>query len=371
MISTKKINIKTGINIVLIICAFTLFTGCGAQKEAESEPVILAQEEAPMEYTLAIASIEDVQLKETINCVYRQTLDEEISFSVSGKKIEKVYVNTGDAVTKGQLLAELKNGNAQEEIQRLEYQINRNKLLLQYVDVNEKNDIDEKWAQFNYNSDGTEETRVKVNKEIEELKQANRYSREDYQDAIDSDQKQLDALNADVNACRVYAGIDGTVSQIMPGIEGATSTQGEIIMTVIDGSEGVFVSDAIEFAPYFEEGKSLEVIVGVGMAAEPYEVIPYQRNEWNEEMYFEVKTVGDGVVFSVGTSGKIELLTAEAKQVLTVPIISIHSADGKNFVYVVGAEGMREVRWVELGLQGNDKVEIKSGLAEGEKVVLP
>ena len=31
---------------------------------------------------------------------------------------------------------------------------------------------------------------------------------------------------------------------------------------------------------------------------------------------------------------------------------------------------MREVKWIEVGLAGKDKVEIVSGLVEGEKVIL-
>ena len=31
---------------------------------------------------------------------------------------------------------------------------------------------------------------------------------------------------------------------------------------------------------------------------------------------------------------------------------------------------MREVRWIEVGVQGDNNIEILSGLQEGEKVVL-
>ena len=72
----------------------------------------------------------------------------------------------------------------------------------------------------------------------------------------------------------------------------------------------------------------------------------------------------------VGTTGTLYFTMEQREQVLSVPLKAVHEADGAYFVYVLGADNMREVKWIEVGLMGNDLVEVTSGLAEGEKVIL-
>ena len=55
---------------------------------------------------------------------------------------------------------------------------------------------------------------------------------------------------------------------------------------------------------------------------------------------------------------------------LTVPLKAVHLASGKSYVYVLGEGNMREVKWIETGLFGDETVEILSGLTEGEKVII-
>ena len=58
------------------------------------------------------------------------------------------------------------------------------------------------------------------------------------------------------------------------------------------------------------------------------------------------------------------------QNVLTLPVGAIKNAGEKHYVYVLGEGDVREARWVETGLFGDSLVEILSGLAEGEKVIL-
>jgi HlyD family secretion protein len=70
-----------------------------------------------------------------------------------------------------------------------------------------------------------------------------------------------------------------------------------------------------------------------------------------------------------GMSGKVEILIDELNDVLYVPIQSVVTVEEKELCYVkVG--GREEKREVVTGLFNDDFVEIKSGLTEGEKVLL-
>ena len=60
----------------------------------------------------------------------------------------------------------------------------------------------------------------------------------------------------------------------------------------------------------------------------------------------------------------------EHKNVLTLPVDAVHNADGKNYVYVLGENNIWETKWITVGLEGKDNVEITDGLSEGDMVIL-
>ena len=91
-----------------------------------------------------------------------------------------------------------------------------------------------------------------------------------------------------------------------------------------------------------------------------------EGSDWYLRAYIDKP---EGVNIEVGKEGTISIETGRAENVITVPVSSLYTADGKDYVYVLTDDNMREVRWVEVGLQGNDTIEIKSGLNEGERVV--
>lgn len=66
----------------------------------------------------------------------------------------------------------------------------------------------------------------------------------------------------------------------------------------------------------------------------------------------------------------VDILLGEVKNVLKIPIEAVKAdKSGKSFVYVIKNEVLTEKK-VVLGLQSDMEAEIKSGLSEGEKVVL-
>ena len=68
---------------------------------------------------MAAASVSDVKKTGKTSCTYQQVNDQSLSFSVSGQRVSKVYVEEGDNVQKGQLLAELDIGNSKDQIRTL------------------------------------------------------------------------------------------------------------------------------------------------------------------------------------------------------------------------------------------------------------
>ena len=53
-----------------------------------------------------------------------------------------------------------------------------------------------------------------------------------------------------------------------------------------------------------------------------------------------------------------------------MPIIAVQNRDGQRSVQVLGAQGQPELRAVEIGLSDGVRGEVKSGLKEGERVIM-
>ena len=97
-----------------------------------------------------------------------------------------------------------------------------------------------------------------------------------------------------------------------------------------------------------------------------------QTNFWDSEVKVYVTDVSiDGThdFLKTGMTGKVTVIIDTLENVLHVPIQSVVTVDKKKVCYVKAEKGSKK-REVETGLFNDDFVEIKSGLAEGEKVLL-
>lgn len=352
----------------ICVAAIMLLSGCGRQ-ETEDPMVIVEQEEQDQSvYELAVVTRGDLEQTQRVKCTYKQTEEQEVSFNLSGRLVEEVYVREGETVKAGDLLAQLSDGSLEQDITRLEYSIARNELLLEYANKNEQLELSR--VNVNYTYFIPEGSGIEKNKEIKEIQQRYRYLREDYHDALELDRLELDGLKQELEQNRVYAQIDGTVYDMKEELEGSTSRLGETIMTIVDNSQCIFETSVPEYAHCFKDGEGVPMQFTSGGQAYEYELLPYRMNEWGETQMFIVAGGLDGAGVEVGDSGTMILKTDSRTQVLYVPSAAVHSADNGAYVYVQGQDDVREVKWVETGLYADQGVEIVSGLEEGERVIV-
>lgn len=84
----------------------------------------------------------------------------------------------------------------------------------------------------------------------------------------------------------------------------------------------------------------------------------------------DIDILGNTQDLKIDFDADVDILIGEVKQVLKIPTEAIRTEkNGKNFVYVVENEVLSE-KEIVLGLQSDMEAEIKSGLAQGEKVIL-
>lgn len=348
-----------------------LATSAACGQPEEEDKLIIAETESEEEvYSLAVVTLGDVIDTESIRCTYVQVNDEEVSFSVSGKIVSAVYVEKGDEVQKGQLLAELVSSGVAEEIRDLEYTIVRNQILYEQSLVDEEDELYGRWLKFQYQS-GLRESDVEAwEADKESIAQKYQYLREDYQDAIYIAQTRLAELQKEAAQGRIYAGMSGTVSYVKPDLAGSTTINGEMVIKIIDGTECVFESESVEYAECFTEDTLSNFLIVTDTGAVKCQLKPYEMEKWGDRLYFALAEDGVNLNVSVGNAGTLSVVTQYKADVLTIPARTVHIADGKSYVYVVGDNNMREVKWIETGMYGDSNVEILSGLEEGEKVIL-
>jgi RND family efflux transporter MFP subunit len=70
-----------------------------------------------------------------------------------------------------------------------------------------------------------------------------------------------------------------------------------------------------------------------------------------------------------GMSARVEIITDEHKNVVTLPLESVFDEDGKQVVYRLKGKELKRVE-VKTGLSDNRRIEVVSGLAKGERVSL-
>lgn len=360
----KKIKL-----IVSFFLLVTVLTGCIPMEEPHDRLIIAPEDTVINNYTLAVVGRGDVLLTKDLRCTYEELYRQELSFSVGGKIVQKVYVSQGDHVKKGQILAELSNDGIDDKVKNLEYQIARNQIYLDNAQINEDYEISTLWLQFMYQSGQTQAERNALMEAVEKVQQRYRYEREDYELAVKYDTMVLKELRKEAATSKLYAELDGVVTFLQTGLEGTVSVQDRKIMEISNDSECIFVVNETEYASYFEEGVPVEMEFYMGANKGTYRIMPYQPEKWTKEQLLFTLAEDPGRDLEPSSFGRITLLLEERKDVLCISKSAVHVADEKSFVYRLNEENLREVVWVETGLYGNDTVEILSGLEEGEWII--
>ena len=344
-------------------------SACGSVEE-ESVVVVDGSESDSSAYTLIPVTREDVVLTHRLEASYMQGNEQTVSFSTGGRRIFKVYVDRGDKVKRGDLLMELDVGDTQDRIDDLEYAIADNELKLKYLDEEEKMDKDAAYNSFVYNDPDIDEDDLAVyDKYVDSINQNYRYSREDLEDELEFDRKKLSELNALMSSAKVYSVMNGTVYSIADDLEGSVSKKDDAVMVIVDNASGMFETNDPEYASFFHEGEAVHLEGQYKQAVRNYEVVPYAIGSWGDKQIFEVISGDEEEGVEVGTTGTIIVETNRRDDVLSLPLDAVYYADGKPYVYMLDENEFKQMIWIETGLEGDDRIEIVSGLNEGDKVV--
>ena len=200
-------------------------------------------------------------------------------------------------------------------------------------------------------------------------------------------QKQrLEKLHKQIEACTIRAPAAGQVvywssteQWVRVKIEqGATISEGQKIITIPDASKmKVEIKVHETWIDKIQVGQKAEISIAAfpekTFSGEVLKKAPLADAEnWlNPDLKVYATDIGiDGThdALKTGMTGKVTVIIDKLQDVLYVPIQSVVTVEDKKICYVAGSPAQK--REVETGLFNDNFVEIKSGLAEGEKVLL-
>ena len=201
--------------------------------------------------------------------------------------------------------------------------------------------------------------------------------------AIRSGEAQLKEARENLLKTTVYAPISGTVSRV--SVEKGERVVGTSQMA---GTELLRIADFSRMEVAVEVGENDIVRIAAGDSVR-VEVDAYPGHRFrglvtqiansakNLDAHFEqvtnfavrIELLPDSVRFLPGMSAAVSIRTEERKDCLAVPAGSIFTRNRETYLWIVGPGNTAQARKVTTGIQQADRIEIREGLADGERVV--
>lgn len=360
-----------GIGVLFFALSMTLsLAGCSNTAGDEELVILYGEEETeevagdlPVEYA-------DVVKTQSISVRYSAAVTVDLAFDVERVKIDSVLVTNGEAVKRGQLLISLVNNtDIEAERENILYTIER--LELQKARTLDQKEYDITLARFNIAMDGKlggDEKKQAEKEALEEIDKKYYYTLQDFDDKIAIQYLKLEYLEKNNVDHNIYAPMDGIVEYLREGLEGTTTVIGKTVITLKDPDDMYFFASDPLAATYLE-GMDSVIITPNGSSGVQYEAVPEALSDGNGLKFV---LIGDSATESIaeGTNGYIVIELGRRDNVLSVPKAAVHRAGDQTYVYVVDEDGYRRYREVVIGLEGDDRTEIISGLEAGERVAI-
>ena len=306
----------------------------------------------------------------------------DVGTQVSGQ-VKKIHVDIGDAVTKGELLAEIDPRVYQAQVEANEARINSLKAQLNQQKA--ELTLAEQNLKRNQNLIAINAVSQQVLQESESQAAVAKAQVESIAAQIQETESNLQGNRTNLGFTKIYAPMAGTVTT-MPAREGQTLNANQTTPTVLQVANldimtvraNVAEADVNRLkegmAVYFTtlgnserrwQGKVRQILPSPQIVNDVvlYDVLIDVKNEGRQLM----SGMTTQVFFIFGKAENATIIPAEA---LTRPVPKEDSELGKAYRVSVMTETGREQRLIYVGLQTRTQAEVKGGLKAGERVLV-
>lgn len=349
---------------VLLVAALPLLSSCSLIPQEEELPQMPVVQEIADTVIETVAVMRGELIEEKIfSCSYQPIGEEKLYFPENGQAIAAIYVQPGDEVKVGDLIAELDNTQIQQEIDVQQQTVDSLNLQI----AQEQNFIE------------VQEERIAVLKALAQTDPS-------YDARVTSAEASLESRNAQVTYLyaqlsveksalgeledalknrQLYASIDGTVSYTLNLGSSTVYTKNQLICTIQDLSKASFVGA-------FKEGQlALDQQVSLRTDENTLEAVVESISQADEDgnctVSFSLLTPDASL--KAGDSARITLVVNHLEDTLYLPDSAVQKESGNYFVYYVDQNGLIGAKAIEAGLTINKCTQIISGLEEGELVL--
>lgn len=284
--------------------------------------------------------------------------------------ISKLYKEPGQSVAAGEVIAQL---SVIPEMSSLSAAQSRVRLA----------EINLKQAKTNYEREKAMFDKKLVSEEVfDKVRQALEQAEEEKTAAMDALEVIRDGVsksNAKSSSILVRSTITGLILDIPVKvgnsvIQANTMNDGTTVAVVANMNDLIFDGEIDETeVGRLNEGMPMQITIGALQNLKfeaSLEYIAPKAVEKNGTNQFEIKAavaVPEGSKIRSGYSANAEIVLESVKNVVSIPESALEFQGDSAFVYKTGISGY-EKTYVEVGLSDGINIEVKKGLAEGEKV---
>ncbi|MEF8847209.1 MAG: efflux RND transporter periplasmic adaptor subunit [Candidatus Paceibacterota bacterium] len=205
---------------------------------------------------------------------------------------------------------------------------------------------------------------------IEELKQEISLKKT----ALETAKSNLEQARQNLKDTTITAPFSGTVTKVEIE-EGETASPGQIVIVMIPEKKYKIEADISEVNITSIEKEDPIKVDFDALPGKEYEgeVIKIHPDEIVKEgvIYYRIEAVLDHYPQQLkpGFTTNLDIITGQKENTVTVPYIAVQEDDQGDYVQVLKNNEVKKRR-VEVGLEGDTKIEITEGLEAGEEVVL-
>lgn len=371
----KKIGKKIvfiAILVVIVIAAYLIF---------------FKTEEDRTYVTFTVKKSDVINSVEASGEIYAQELVD-VGAQVSGQ-IKKLYVNLGDFVKKGQIIAEI-DAEVQEialkqaalQLQSYQAQLKAKQTALRIATdkYSREQQLFAKKATSKDNLQEFEQSVANLTAEVQVL-----------QDNIKKTQLDIDKSKIDLSYAKITSPLDGTVVSVVVE-EGQTVNSNQTTPVIVQIADLTKMENRLEVAEgdiaLIKTGKEVIYTILSNIKDKRTTVLTQvdpgpttlsngsysstsSTSSSSSAVYYYARAKIDNIdnALRIGMTTENTIVIQSAKDVLIVPETAIKKENGKNYVEVKTLLGS-EKKFVEIGVSDSIYREIKSGLKEDDEIII-